>query len=169
MKPSPRTTAFGIAAAVWICLTMFYITIGFQPDHWISSHGIAPQDQSYPGDLVVRFSSISAAEIVVLLSLARPWHFHGLPWRLLLSFTIFSLWTIAWVLAQLHQPPVQGAHAASLLALVPILLVALICVSAVTWVRGQRTRSPIERTGDDAADTATGTSRVKAQEPTGAD
>lgn len=169
MKPSPRTTAFGIAAAVWIGLTVLYITTGFQPDHWISSHGISRQDQSYPGDLVVRFSSISAAEIVVLLLLARPWYFRDLPWRLLVSFIIFSTWTIAWVLAQLHQPPVQGVHAASLLALVPILLVALIWVSVVTWVRDRRTRSPGERTGEDAPVAAGGASRVHAQEPTSAD
>lgn len=145
MKLSPRATAFGIAAAVWITLTAFYIMTGFQPDDWYSSRGIAPQHQSYPIDLVLTFSLISAGEIVVFLLLARPWYFHDLPWRLLVTFILFSLWTILWVLAQLHQPPVNGAHVVSLLTLVPILLVALICVSIVTWVRHRGIRLVIER------------------------
>ncbi|MGE8588792.1 MAG: hypothetical protein ACN6OD_05235 [Alcaligenes sp.] len=50
----------------------------------------------------------------------------------------------------LHQPPVQGAHLLWLIALVPILLMALIGISAITWVRDRRTRLPDQSTTDNA-------------------
>lgn len=141
MKFSPRTTTLWIAAAVWIALTAFYISMGFVPDSWLRHRGIPAEYQSYPGNLVILFSSMSAAEIAVLLLLTRPWTFRGLWWRLLVSFLLFSLWTTIWVLGLLHQPPVEGAHLVWLLALVPILLVATIEVSVARLIRARRSQA----------------------------
>lgn len=149
MTLPPRTMTLWIAAAVWIALTVFYITTGFQSDAWLNYQGIPGEDQSYPRHLVATFSSISGAETAVLLLLARPWIFRGLWWRLLATFILFSLWTTIWVLGLLHQPPVQGAHLLWLIALVPTLLIALIGVSVVTWVRSRRPRAPGDIAGKD--------------------
>lgn len=148
MKLSPRTTTLCIAAAVWIALTTFYISIGFQPDAWLNYQGISEEDQAYPRTLVRIFASMSAAEIAVLLLLARPWTFRALWWRLLVSFLLFSLWTAFWVLSLLHQPPVQGAHLLWLLALVPTLLVATIAISVATWIRARRSQARAGNAGE---------------------
>lgn len=147
MKLSPRATSLWIAAAVWMALTAFYIAMGFVEDSWLSYQGISAEYQSYPGNLVIVFSSMSAAEIAVLLLLARPWTFRGLWWRLLVTLLLFSLWTTIWVFGLLHQPPVEGAHLVWLLALVPILLVATIEVSVATLIRARHSQAGAANAG----------------------
>lgn len=149
MKPSPRTATFGIAAAAWIALTAYYIASGFEPDFWLGNIDYE-NDGYYPYALVREFSAISAGEIAALLLLARPWNPHDLRWRLLVTSILFTLWTMVWVAAMMHQPPVQGAHLLWLIALVLILLMALIGVSTITWVRDRRTRLPDQSPTDDA-------------------
>lgn len=149
MKPSPRTATFGIAAAAWIALTAYYIASGFEPDFWLGSITYANYGY-YPYILVRKFSAISAVEIATLLLIVRPWNSRGLRGRMLVAFILFLLWTMGWIAAAMHQPPVQGAHLLWLIALVPILLVALIGVSAITWIRDRRTRLPDHSPSDDA-------------------
>lgn len=171
MKPSPRTATFGIAAAAWIALTAYYIASGFEPDFWLGNIDYE-NDGYYPYALVREFSAISAGEIATLLLIVRPWSFRGLRGlrgRMLVAFILFLLWTMGWVAAAMHQPPVQSAHLLWLFALVPSLLVALIGVSIATWIRSRRTRLPGENASEDAGAAADRTSRPHVQSPSSAD
>lgn len=168
MKPSPRTATLGIAAAAWIALTAYYIASGFEPDFWLGNIDYENYGY-YPYALVREFSAISAGEIAGLLLIVRPWNSHGIRGRILVAFILSLLWTMGWVAAMMHQPPAQYAHLLWLFALNPILLMALIGVSAITWVRDRRTRSPGERTSDDAPAAAAGASGLHARDPTSAD
>ena len=88
---------------------------------------------NWPGDLTANLWR-SAAELLVLLALLRPWSFrHPVGW-LLVALAVFLLWTAFTTLAAMHAGPISGAHVVWLHVVCLALLLAL-AVAAVGRMR----------------------------------